>query len=185
MASSASMDQSLVGIIANPASGRDVRRLVAKASVFPHGGEVQHGAARPDRAGVVRRALGGDDEGSGRHRSRGHARAGSASHPGLRAVAECCVPRISDRGFGAGQRARSGADAGAGRRAHHGPGRRRHSPGDREPLRQRPARRALYRNQQRFSRDSRGDGRRSRCRTDRHRCRAARARNHPQQTTAR
>ena len=34
MASSASTEQPLVGIIANPASGRDVRRLVAKASVF-------------------------------------------------------------------------------------------------------------------------------------------------------
>jgi len=34
MAYPASLEQPLVGIIANPASGRDVRRLVAKASVF-------------------------------------------------------------------------------------------------------------------------------------------------------
>ena len=53
----APIEKPAVGIIANPASGRDVRRLVAKASVF-HSAEKSNMVQRALTADVIARADG-------------------------------------------------------------------------------------------------------------------------------
>ena len=152
------MAEPWVGIIANPVSARDIRRVIANAASSADHRPGQYRVAGARLPEGLRHPARDDDAGDRRHPRPCEARPRPLGQSGRDGIPRAVLRRHAGHGNGRGQPARRGGDVRGRGFGHRRAGRRRNPSRRGLGLREGAAGRHLHRHQQRLSRASRAHG---------------------------